>query len=457
MMRKVAIGIGLASMLLGCVFVLPGCPSQQPPEDTGPGNSGVTGKFVGAATCALCHKNTHDNWAATLHAQALDHLEAIGEGTNPACLLCHTVGFGQDGGFVDRHTTDALAGVQCESCHGAARDHTENVSEAALRPPVSVSSDICAQCHNAFHHAIFDEWNESGHATVTPEVAEELVAGTVASNCGVCHSGDVRLVKFVLGEPVPDNLLEGKDIATLNAVECATCHDPHERTNRAFLPPEGHDFQLRYAEVVPFPTASNLVADTTNPDRFNLCGQCHHDRGRVWTESSRPTHHSIQSNFYVGEMPVPAGTEPLVPNQRTVHAFAPKQCVTCHMQREVEADVVSAIHANHGFVVTDFTGCSAVGCHPTPESAQADKEALQAEIQAGLDAIKARLGDPATWEYVSNGGPPTSAQANLPNEIKQTRFLYYYVLYDLSLGVHNPEYARSILVKSSLLLTSIGM
>jgi hypothetical protein len=452
-MRK--LGVGLGSVLLGCVLFLSGCPTPTPP-DTGPGNSGLTGKYVGAATCALCHKNLHDNWAATLHAKALDDLEAIGQGENPACLLCHTVAYGQDGGFVNRATTDALAGVQCESCHGAARAHTENVADASLRPKVDISADVCAQCHDPFHHALYDEWKASRHAGVTEHVAERLVAGQSASSCGLCHSGDARLLGVVEGEAVPDSLLEGKDISQLNGVVCVICHDPHERTNRAFLPPEGHDFQLRYAEVVPFPTASNVISETTDPDRFNLCGQCHHSRGTVWTSTSRGPHHSVQSNFYVGEMPLPAGAPLLLANQRTVHAFAPKQCVTCHMQREVESGDVSAIHANHGFAVEDFTGCSATGCHPTPAGAEADKAALQADIQAGLDAIAARLGDPATWEYSSSGGPEEADQASLPDEIKQVRFLYYYLLDDGSLGVHNPEYARSILVTADALLTSIG-
>jgi hypothetical protein len=82
--------------------------------------------------------------------------------------------------------------------------------------------------------------------------------------------------------------------------------------------------------------------------------------------------------------------------------------------------------------------------------------ALQAEVQAGLDAIAARLGDPATWEYTSAGGPDAAGQAAIPDVVKQVRFMYYWILNDGSLGVHNPEYARSIITQAGILLTSIG-
>ena len=125
-----------SSLLRGLVFGLPilaaiglvlgGCPitTTPGPNDTNtpttvtPGNSGLTGKYVGAARCSQCHSTLKNNWAGTLHAQALATLEAIGQGTNAQCLPCHTVGYGQPGGFVDHATTDALAGVGCENCHG---------------------------------------------------------------------------------------------------------------------------------------------------------------------------------------------------------------------------------------------------------------------------------------------------------------------------------------------------
>lgn len=418
------------------------------------GNSGLTGKFLGAEACSLCHSNLHEQWSKTNHAGALETLEAIGQGSNSACLVCHTVGYGQPGGFVDRATTNTLAGVGCENCHGAGLDHRSNVADKNMRPPKSISASVCGQCHNDAHHPTFEEWSDSEHASIPASVASRFAEGRSLTSCGVCHSGDFRQAFFVEGEEdTPDDLLAGVSPDNMNGIVCATCHDPHERTGKAFLPEEGHDIQLRFPQVA-FPLPSNDIDDATNPERFNICGQCHHSRGRTWEATSRGPHHSVQANMYAGEMPIPDGTLPLVESNRTVHAFVPKQCSTCHMQHRIFVSEDEPAHTGHKFAVVDTVGCSTIGCHPTPEAAASDLEALQAEVQTALDSIASRLGDVSTWEYSSGGGPED--QASLSDEIKQIRFLYHYVLSDGSLGPHNPEYIRAILDKADELLTSIG-
>jgi hypothetical protein len=118
--RKAHLGLVVAFSPVALLFFVFGCPQTQPPGDGNDetGNTGLTGKFVGAETCAQCHPGPHAEWSSTLHAGAFETLEAIGQGSNAQCVGCHSVGFGQDGGFVDRATTNALAGVQCENCHG---------------------------------------------------------------------------------------------------------------------------------------------------------------------------------------------------------------------------------------------------------------------------------------------------------------------------------------------------
>lgn len=445
---------GLVAMMLAAMCG--GCPVA-PPAGDGTGNSGVTGKFVGADTCAQCHPTPHAEWTQTLHAGALETLEAIGQGANSQCLSCHTVGFGQEGGFVDRATTNSLAGVQCENCHGAGLDHVRDPLSDAVKPVVDISADVCGACHQGSHHPNFEQWSEALHGHVNETVTEDLLeGGPTVNNCGICHSGDVFYKINIRGETVPESAFAGLAPEDLTPISCAICHDPHARTGNAAAPDEGRDFQLRFRQVAS-PTPSNAIEDVTNPQRFNLCGQCHHDRGRTWTTTSRPPHHSNQANIYVGEMaiPDPETQEPLVLSRVSVHSFAVEQCATCHMYRQdFQSEIAPAI-SGHNFNVNN-AGCATSGCHPSSDAAFAAQVTLQTEVESRLNDILERLGDPALWEYTANGGPDEAGQTAITNAVKQARFLYYYALVDGSLGVHNPDYVRSILVKAEELLTESG-
>jgi hypothetical protein len=445
--------LGCVAAAAGMLLYLPGCL----PPTSGTGDSGVTGKYVGAAVCVTCHLNRHTEWSKTLHASALDTLEAIGYGTDPNCLKCHTVGYGQPGGFVNRATTNSLAGVQCEDCHGAARDHVNNVAEVSLRPPVNLPASVCGGCHTTSHYPTYDQWLSSSHSKVTSVPAGDFAAGQLLTVCGVCHSGDYRLEAIILGNTVDNSLLTGKDPNTMNAVTCVICHDPHGRTNNAVDPGDNRDYQLRYKEVAS-PAQENSIALTTDPNRFNLCGHCHHSRGNTWETTGRGPHHSIQSNMYVGEMPMPAGQEnmPLVPNQRSIHAFVIEQCSTCHLYRTPTNDPQApATLSNHSMKI-NYNACNAVACHPSAADAQASVTSLQKQVNTRLDNIAARLGDPNTWEYSQEGGPNDAGQAALSDEIKKIRYLYSYILSDGSLGPHNPQYIKEMLTEAESLLTSIG-
>ncbi|MHC5109815.1 MAG: multiheme c-type cytochrome [Planctomycetota bacterium] len=449
----------LATVLTAAFFV--GCNLVIMPDDPGPDpmdpNSGVTGKFAGSDVCISCHTNTHGDWQETLHATALDALKSIGQETNAECLPCHTVGFGEDGGYVDEATTLSLANVGCESCHGAARDHVDNVGDESMRPIKDISAEVCGACHTGSHHPNFDEWQTSNHATVTASIAQQMVEGNGFTNaCGVCHSGDVVYRSVISGETVGNNDFAGMAVEDLNGITCVICHDPHAQTGNATEPGDGRDFQLRWPEVAN-PTPTNTVQAATDSDRFNLCGQCHHSRGQTWQSTSRGPHDSIQANVYLGEMPSPVDendvAQPLVVSRTSIHALAPEQCATCHMYRQDFQDEEAPAIAGHSFEIS-FLGCATSGCHPSQDAAQAAQATLIGEVQTRLDDILIRLGDPAEWEYTANDGP--EMQGGVSDELKQIRFLYYYVIEDGSFGVHNPRYVRDILSAAEDTLTEIG-
>src|SRR6185503_11072900 len=106
------------------------------------------------------------------------------------CLACHTVGYGKSGGFMNRATTNSLAGVQCENCHGPGGAHASNVADESLRPPIDIGAGICGQCHIDSHHPNYEDWQMSKHAAVEPELVPKFASGSSLNSCGKCHSGD---------------------------------------------------------------------------------------------------------------------------------------------------------------------------------------------------------------------------------------------------------------------------
>ncbi|MBL7032186.1 MAG: hypothetical protein ISR97_03280, partial [Nitrospira sp.] len=108
--------------------------------------------YSGVKKCAECHQPFEESWKKTRHAGAFASLEHAGKEADPECLICHTVGFGEEGGFFTIEATLELANVQCEECHGLDRGHLEDFSKP-LRP---VTEKICLKCHTEENSPDFD-------------------------------------------------------------------------------------------------------------------------------------------------------------------------------------------------------------------------------------------------------------------------------------------------------------
>jgi peroxiredoxin/nitrate/TMAO reductase-like tetraheme cytochrome c subunit len=105
--------------------------------------------YSGAEACRICHVAQHDTWSLTNHAYAFDTLAEHGADRNPECLACHTVGFGEPGGYSLEMPYSHLEGIQCETCHGRGGPHQSPGFVAAGYDPV------CATCHNPTHSLNF--------------------------------------------------------------------------------------------------------------------------------------------------------------------------------------------------------------------------------------------------------------------------------------------------------------
>ena len=417
-------------------------------------------KYAGAAVCAQCHFDVHDEWTTTAHSTALETLKNIGQGANASCLPCHTVGYGLPTGYTNETTTAFLAGVQCENCHGPADAHARNPSDVSVRPVVEPMATLCGGCHTDVHHPTYENWTQTLHARVNPDVAGNLLSTNSVSNmnrCGPCHSGSVRLALLNAVEENPLQLPSPQEAASV-PITCVVCHDPHTKTKNAA--------QLRspvYSTKFFSYNTSKDFASQYDPE-INACAQCHNARGAAWTDTSRPPHHSPQYSMLVGK----GGLEVGSPLQSPHGVVITNQCVGCHMQTVTETQPTpeNPNYTGHGYFVK-MTAC--LPCHDTAtatdrvEITQADTKRRIATVKGLLDSWATNKASSAlapygtlAWEYTNPGvlsaqethpvpGPTGAQQALIPDAIKQARYNLYLVEHDGSFGVHNGRYMRYLL------------
>lgn len=132
--------------------------------------------FIGSNNCKKCHIKEFKSWEQTAMAQAFESLkpgvkaeEKTSVGLDPekdytqdtTCVGCHVTGWGSASGFVSIDETPELAGVGCESCHGAGGTYTKEgymtlknkeykrAEVVAVGLVEKVGEAQCVTCHNA--------------------------------------------------------------------------------------------------------------------------------------------------------------------------------------------------------------------------------------------------------------------------------------------------------------------
>lgn len=97
--------------------------------------------YIGAETCKVCHPLAYEAWRYGPHARAFDSLpEARRKDTS--CTSCHAPDLDK-----------GLAGVSCETCHGAGRVYAQPyvMRDPELARAVGLADPgerTCAACHN---------------------------------------------------------------------------------------------------------------------------------------------------------------------------------------------------------------------------------------------------------------------------------------------------------------------
>lgn len=108
--------------------------------------------YLGSEACAECHLPQFENWKSTFHAEAYATLEKEDNHYAMECLPCHTVGYGEPGGFdVSQGADSSFLNVQCESCHGPGSHHSEK--RGIIR---DIGESGCRTCHDAKNSPQFD-------------------------------------------------------------------------------------------------------------------------------------------------------------------------------------------------------------------------------------------------------------------------------------------------------------
>lgn len=105
--------------------------------------------MAGWKTCKPCHEPQTKFWKQTDHAKAWQTLEKANQQFNPDCLICHVTLPTYDKKKVLQldlltNLKNEFRGVGCETCHGPARNHTQQPDRYQ---PTKPNEQTCTACH----------------------------------------------------------------------------------------------------------------------------------------------------------------------------------------------------------------------------------------------------------------------------------------------------------------------
>lgn len=109
--------------------------------------------YLGLSVCQRCHEEQFEAYVSSAHAHAYETLSKQFRHRDANCIGCHSVGYGEPGGFtgvrVIGSTTD-LIDVQCEACHGPGTEHSRDGTYNRN------AVESCTRCHTPEQDSTFD-------------------------------------------------------------------------------------------------------------------------------------------------------------------------------------------------------------------------------------------------------------------------------------------------------------
>lgn len=255
-----------------------------------------------------------------------------------------------------------------------------------------------------------------------------------SSSCVRCHT-PIGFQQFAeLGEA---NITGA--ITNTEYFDCSTCHGIHNE----FVASE---FALRLTAPVV------AVVDKTTFDlggNSNLCGNCHQARtaepntaspGETFRISSTHygPHHGPQANtvYGMGFAEIPGSVA--YPAAGSSKHLAQASCVGCHMATfnngqggHSFAPSVKACNDCHGANLTDF-----------------NYGGVQSDVEAKLEELRDMLVELGVVEYIEEDEAYEPVVGTYPMLQAQAYFNYIGLEEDRSLGVHNPQYVKALLINT---------
>jgi hypothetical protein len=321
----------------------------------------------------------------------------------------------------------------------------------------------CADCHNPDTDTTFFVWGRKYEWILSKHAIGGDYERNTAS-CAACHTTE-GYVQSQTGRTVTDNV-------HASPPGCFACHSPHSRA----------DFSLRTVEPVTITTAVAGLPDLEfDYGNSNLCASCHKTRSLnpepdptktastdviTITSSRWYPHYGVQAQMLAGagkgggfEFQGYTYTNSYHTNAQPI---LDNGCALCHMSDPTAGTGTGGGHTmniryegTHGEEQELISGCTITGCHPA-SGFEINFEGAQTETHELLDSLHTLLVDRG-WINEATGLVNASSSSPLvisPAYLSGALFNYFFVEHDLSLGVHNTNYAQQLLESSITELTA---
>lgn len=112
--------------------------------------AGEARTYVGSEKCGECHADEYESYKANAKkahsfASIKRMKKFLSDKEFQSCCVCHTLGYGQPGGFRSETETPELKNLGCETCHGPGSLHVELGNGKNIDKDFSEA--MCMACH----------------------------------------------------------------------------------------------------------------------------------------------------------------------------------------------------------------------------------------------------------------------------------------------------------------------